>query len=188
MITGSERNAVDIFQGDGTGRFSLAPGSPVVVSVSPDFNTYALQLLDINEDGKADIITTSNKGNTFSTLTGNGRGGFAPRMSVTFPASEGRYAFAFGDVDSDSHLDVVVANSGDPTSSDPSRVLILRGDGKGAFKTSDPVMTSVPSGPRYVAIGDMNGDQRPDLLLSYRNHISVLTNQGSGKFTRGANL
>jgi hypothetical protein len=115
--------------------------------------------------------------------SGNGRGSFASATTVTFPASDGRYTFAFGDVDGDSHLDVVVAHSGDAMSSDHSRVLVLRGDGKGAFKTSDPVMTSVPSGPRYVAIGDMNGDHLTFYKLSEPHKrlqtIGAANSQGS---------
>src|SRR5882724_1192967 len=38
-VTGSERDTVDIFLGDGSGKFSPAPGSPAVVSVSAEFNT-----------------------------------------------------------------------------------------------------------------------------------------------------
>src|SRR5262245_29127812 len=39
-VTNSERDAVDIFLGDGSGKFKLAPGSPVVASATPEFNTH----------------------------------------------------------------------------------------------------------------------------------------------------
>lgn len=184
-VTSSERDTVDIFLGDGGGKFTLAPGSPFVASASTEFNTHGLQLLDINEDGKSDIITTSNQRNTFATLLGDGRGGFTPGTAVTFPAKEGRYGFAFGDLDGDSHLDVVVTNSGDGFNPDPGRVVMLRGDGKGNFKNFSE--SSVPAGPRYVTIGDMNGDQRPDLVFSHSSkQLSILLNQGGGKFTLGS--
>src|SRR5712691_7693899 len=69
-VTGSERNTVDIFLGDGSGKFSLAPGSPAVVSASAEFNTHGLQLVDLNEDGNLDILTTSNQQNSFATMFG----------------------------------------------------------------------------------------------------------------------
>src|SRR6476646_10609708 len=37
-VTSSERNVVDIFLGDGSGKFTLAPGVPSVVSASSEFN------------------------------------------------------------------------------------------------------------------------------------------------------
>src|ERR1044071_4350114 len=58
-VTNSDRDAVDIFLGNGSGRFNAAPGSPFLASASAEFNTHSLQLVDINEDGKLDIITTN---------------------------------------------------------------------------------------------------------------------------------
>ena len=185
-VTGSERDAVDIFLGDGSGRFSLAPGSHSVVSASAEFNTHGLQLVDLNEDGKLDIITTSNQQNIFHTMFGNGRGGFSPGPAANFPAGQGRYAFAFGDLDGDGHLDAVIA-SGNNEFGEPGRVIVLGGDGKGAFKISSE--TSVPTGPRYVTLGDVNGDGRLDIVLSHgSNKLSILLSQGGGKFAPSPGL
>src|SRR5580765_1409094 len=133
-VTGNERNTIDIFLGDGSGKFSPSPGSPSVVSASAGFKAQSLQLVDLNEDGKLDILTTNNQQNNFATMFGNGRGGFSPGPAATFPAGQGRYSFAFGDLDGDGHLDVVIAN-GNSEFAEPGRVIILRGDGKGAFKS-----------------------------------------------------
>ena len=143
-VTNSERDAVDIFLGNGSGRFSLAPGSPFLASASAEFKTHSLQLIDINEDGKLDIITTNNQQNTIATLLGNGRGGFSQGPTATFPAGQGRCAFTFGDLDGDGHLDAVIAN-GEAGFGEPGRAMMLRGDGKGAFnKLSE---TPVPTAP-----------------------------------------
>jgi hypothetical protein len=183
-ITGGERDAIDIYFGVGDGRFNRAPGSPFLVSASTEFIT-GLQLVDINEDGKLDIVTTSNQRNSFSVLLGNGRGGLAPGPTTTFPAGQGRYAFAFGDLDGDGHLDVVTANSGGGLSSEPCNVVVLRGDGKGSFKKLTE--THVPPGTRWIALGDLNGDQRRDLALNHNgDQLSILLNQGGGMFTSGS--
>jgi hypothetical protein len=184
-VTGSDRDTMDIFLGNGSGRFALAPGSPKV-SVSPGFKTHGFQLVDINEDGTLDIVATNTLQNTFVTLLGNGRGGFSAGPVGNFPAGQGRYSFAFGDVDSDGHLDVVVAN-GNNEFGEQGRVVLLRGDGKGAFKSV--AETSVPPGPRYVALGDVNGDGRPDVVLTHGSHqVNVLFNQGGGKFKLAPDL
>src|SRR5262245_39671593 len=124
-VTGGERDSVDIFFGDVKGRFNRAPGSPFLVSASTEFNT-GLQLVDFNEDGKLDIVTTSNQRNSFGALLGDGRGGFAPGPTTTFPAGQGRYAFAFGDLDGDGHLDVITANSGGGFFPESCTVVVLR--------------------------------------------------------------
>jgi hypothetical protein len=185
-VTSSERDAVDVFLGNGSGKFSPAPGSPFLVGQSKEFNTHGLHLLDINEDGKLDIITTSNQRNSFGALLGDGRGAFTAGQVTTFPAGLGRYSFAFADLDGDKHLDVAVASGATEWGSDPGRDVVLRGDGKGAFK--NPTETPVPAGPRYVTLGDMNSDGRPDLVFSHSsNQLSVLLNQGDGKFAPGSN-
>lgn len=186
-VTGSERDTVDIFLGNGSGRFTLAPGSPALVSGSAKFKTHGLQLVDINEDGKLDIIATNTQQNTFATLLGNGRGGFSPGPPATFPAGQGRYAFAFGDLYGDGHLDAVIA-SGNNEFAEPGRVVMLRGDGKGAFKYASE--TPAPTGPRYVTLGDVNGDGRRDIVLAHGTNqlgfVSILLNQGGGKFVTGS--
>lgn len=184
-VTSSEKDTVDIFLGDGTGKFKLAPGSPFNVSASTEFNTHLLQLVDLNEDGKPDIITAGNQQQGFSVLLGDGPGTFKPGLPIKFSAGAGRYNFAFGDLDGDKHLDIVVTNTGDDSDPDHTNAVILYGDGKGAFRSSSP--NPVPGGVHYTAIGDMNGDQRPDIVFTHKNNVvSVLLNQGGGNFKPGS--
>ncbi len=191
VVTSGERNAVDIYLGSAGGNFSLAPGSPFSVNETMEFNT-GLQLADINEDGKLDIITMSNQRNVFNTLLGNGRANslsFTRGPATTFRDGEGRFSFAFGDVDGDGHLDAVVVNTGDGINPEPGRAVILRGDGKGAFNNVAEI--PVPPQSRYVALGDVNGDGRPDLVITCggnegSNQLDILLNQGGGKFSLAA--
>lgn len=189
-VTGSDRNAVDVFLGDGTGKFSLAPGSPFQISAPAEFILHGLHLADLNADGKLDLIATGSQQNTLSTMLGNGRGGFTPGPATTFPAGEGRHSFAFGDVDGDGRLDVVVVtNNNGGLLPEPGRVLVLSGDGKGAFKKLSE--GAVPPGARYATLGDLNGDGRHDLALTCggnegSNQMNILLNQSGGKFAPAA--
>ncbi len=183
VVTRSEPNKVDIFFGNGKGGFSLAPGSPVTVSAATENYTYALYLVDLNEDGNLDIVTANNRRNTCASVLGNGRGGFAPGPAITFPAGHNFYSFAFGDVDGDKHLDIVTASGAQGDDAEPGRMVWLRGDGKGAFKEMSTVPLSVSVGPRYLALGDVNGDGRPDVVIShFSDQLSILLNDSQGKF------
>lgn len=82
-ITRSESDSVDVLLGDGSGKFNRAPSSPVQVSAAKEFNTHGLQFLGLNEDGKLDLLTTSNQRNSFAALFGNGRGGFTPGATAS---------------------------------------------------------------------------------------------------------
>jgi len=185
VVTNSDRDSVDVYIGNGKGGFSLAPGSPFTASASAEFYTRSLYLVDLNEDGKLDIVTANQRRNTFATLFGNGRGGFAPGPATTFLSGQDHYAFAFGDIDGDGHLDVVTVSGEKGFGSEPDLVTTLRGDGKGSFKNTSETPISVPaSGLRFMTLADMNGDQRLDVVISHSDgQLSVLLNNGSGKFT-----
>ncbi len=189
-VTGSDRNVVDVFLGDGTGKFSLAPGSPFQIGAPAESNLHGLHLADINADGKLDLIATGSQHNTLYTMLGNGRAGFTRGPATTFPAGEGRHSFAFGDVDGDGRLDViVVTNNNGGLLPEPGRAIVLSGDGKGAFKKLSESV--VPPSARYAMLGEMNGDGRLDLVLTCGgnegdNQMVVMLNQGGGKFTPAA--
>jgi hypothetical protein len=183
-VTSSDRDVVDIFLGDGKGGFKRAAASPVTVSAATDFHTRSLNLVDLNEDGKLDIVTANHHRNSFATMFGDGRGGFSPGPATMLPAGHDDYRFAFGDMDGDKHLDVVVASGERGDGGEPGRVVVLRGDGKGAFKNSTDPPLSVPAGPHFLTLGDVNGDNRLDIVTSHNSvQLSILLNNGSGKFT-----
>jgi hypothetical protein len=183
-VTNSDRDSVDIFLGDGKGGFSLGAGSPFTASASVEFYTRSLQFLDINEDGKLDIVTANHRRNDFATLLGNGRGGFTAGPATTFLSGQDHYAFDFGDINGDRHLDVVTVSGEKGFSSEPGLVTILYGDGKGAFKkTSEAPIAVASSGLRFITLADMNGDRRLDIVISHNSgQLSVLLNNGAGKF------
>jgi hypothetical protein len=182
-VTSSDQDKVDIFLGNGKGGFNLAPGSPFTASEAVEFYTRSLHFVDINEDGKPDIVTANRRRNTFATLLGNGRGGFAPGPTTTFQAGQGEYIFEFGDMDGDRRLDVVTVSGARGEFAEPGRVTLYRGDGKGAFKNASESPISAPAGAHFVTLGDMNGDQRLDVVISHgSDQLSVFLNSSAGKF------
>lgn len=185
VVTSNDRDFVDIFLGNGTGGFTLAPGSPFIASVSvAPYNKRSLHLVDINEDGNLDIVTVNGRRNTFSTLVGDGRGGFSPGPTATLDSGQDLYSFAFGDVDGDGHVDVVAASSGTGPGLGPGRMVTQRGDGRGTFRNASASPLSVPPGPHFVTLADLSGDQCLDVVISHGNNLlSILLNNGNGIFT-----
>ena len=187
-VTQSDRDCVDIFFGDGQGAFRLAPGSPLTVSADREFYTRSLVLIDLNEDGKLDIVTANHRRNTFSTMFGNGRGEFSPGPTTTIHSEEARFSFVagdmFGDLDGDKHLDLVIVSGETDSTSGQGRVRVLRGDGKGAFKETPSTSLPILAGARFVKLADVNGDQRLDIVISRgSDQLSILLNGGNDRFT-----
>lgn len=184
-VASSERDHVDIFLGDRRGGFNRTAGSPFGVSASVEFYTRVLRLADVNNDRRLDIMTANGRDNTFGILFGDGQGRFSQGPTVRRESNGGRYAFAFGDVDGDGHVDVIVAGRVDDITPEPGPLSILRGDGKGGFREMGPPLTVSP-GPRFVTLADVSGDQRLDIVITHSgtNLLSVLVNDGSGTFTR----
>ena len=104
---------------------------------------------------------------------------FAP--AVHYGVGDRPNSVAIGDLDGDQSPDLVVANAGTYPSFD-GNVGVLLGISDGTFGAA----VHYPAGdhPYCAAIGDLDGDQAPDLAVANRdsNNVSVLLGVGDGTF------
>ena len=177
--------AVAVVVGDGTGTFG-AP-SELPLSGTPG----GIALGDMDGGNGLDIVVSStlvtDEGDSFgrvSVFVGDGAGGFGAPGEVAL-AHEMPGAVALGDLDGDTHLDVVVSNGGTGWGMDS--VSVLLGDGTGKLSVEQEFGTvDIPSD---IALGDVNGDGRPDLVTANQagwggdvRTVSVLLGTGAGGF------
>jgi len=184
-VTASERDALDVFLGAGTGAFTRVQGAPFTASSANESYTHALYLVDLNGDRHLDAVTANLHRNRLATLLGDGRGRFSPgpAPAVDPAAALVDYDYAFGDVDGDGQVDFISAGGRPWPSTTPGLVVVRRGNGRGAFTNALGEPVSVPTGVRYLLLSDVNGDRRPDLVISHQTEqISILLNDGGGAF------
>ncbi|CAF4564181.1 unnamed protein product, partial [Rotaria magnacalcarata] len=130
----------------------------------------SLNVVDVNGDGKPDIIVTNRGSNNVGVLLNIGNGTFSAQATYSTDSSPGSVAAA--DVNGDGKPDIIVANS------NSNNVGVLLNTGSGTFAVQTTCSTGAGSNPYYVAVGDVNSDSKPDIIVANygSNNISVLLN------------
>ncbi len=174
---------VSVRMNNGDGTYSSA-----TIYTVEAIDSNALSLADVNGDGSLDVITAgfdSDSGKATVRLN-NGHGSFLAATTYTTDGSRSN-ALCMVDINNDGALDMVTA--GQTTSSGPGSITIRlnKNDGSGTFAASVS-FTGDPHESFAIAGGDLNGDQKTDLVVTgWLGEVIVMLNDGNGNFNTRAN-
>ncbi len=165
LVTDSWGNDhIEILFGDHDNGFKI-PGTLFKVGKHP---YQRLRAADINKDGNIDIVTTNLEGDNTTILLGNGDGTFNEPAGSPFPCGDSPFGLAIGDVNADGKPDLAIINSPASTADRTGKngLTVLYGNGKGIFTPSKGSPYGAGKIPNRVAIGDVNGDEVNDIVVS----------------------
>ena len=163
-------SAVSVLLGKGDGTFASPRDYGTWDSLSA-----SVALGDLNADGKLDAVVARDGAGVVSVLLGKGDGTFP--TSADYPCGDHPRGMVLADLNGDDRLDVLVANNYRGT----VNVLVGQGDGTLAPRLeSSSVGANLDSVP--PALGDLNGDGTPDLVVADQSRPSVLLGKGDGQF------
>jgi hypothetical protein len=172
-------NTLTLLLGTGSGGF----GSATTLSVPAGSQPQDVCVVDLNNDGKADIVSANQASNTVSVLLGTGTGTFG--APTNFAVGTSPVSVIGHDFNADGNADLAVANEGFLWS-----VSILIGNGAGGFGA--PASISLSESPMKVISADFNKDGKPDLVTANGYNggstVSVILGTGTGNFGAATNF
>ena len=186
-VTNFNSNSVSVFRNTGSAG-SFTSGS---FATRVDFSTgdnsypYSVAIADLDSDGKLDLAVTNIYSNIISLFRNTAvsgsitTGSFAAK--VDFGTGNRPTSVAIGDLDGDGKPDLAVTNSGNSIS-DVFSVSVFRNTSVFGSIASNSFAARVdfgtPNFPRTVAIGDLDGDGKPDLAVAGTG-VSIFRNTAS---------
>lgn len=182
--------AVSVLLGNGDGTFQTGG-----IFSSGGSNALWIATGDVNGDGKTDVVVTNecasnsncSQGSVAVSL-GNGDGTF--QNPINYAATSDGQTVTLADVNGDGKLDIILADECSDSNCDAGAVSIMLGNGDGSFQSA----VSYNSGGTWTlgaAVGDVNGDGKPDVVVSNEclsqsncpnGLVSVLLGNGDGTF------
>jgi len=161
-----------------TGQFKPAAFADTTV-VSSDAAPVGIITADLDGDGKPDIAVVNSTGNnlqTFLNTSTAGKVSFGLQNNIAMDQYAMPNGIIAGDLDGDGKLDLVVTNIGISTLS-----VFRNTSTPGNISFATPISYATGGYPVYPAIGDLNGDGKPEIVAPnyFDNAISVYVNNST---------
>jgi hypothetical protein len=158
LIAAGAAKTMSVLLGAGDGSFTAAPTPPSVGG-----GVSGLEIADLNNDGKTDVVVVNAATSNASILLGAGNGTFSVAPGSPLAVAGGAVEGAVGDLTSDGIPDLVVGQASGQS------MTAYAGNGDGSFRALAGTPIGLGSADADVAVGDFDGRNGPDLAAVTQN-------------------
>jgi hypothetical protein len=180
-----EKKYLTVLLGNGNGYFTPAPKSPFPVTGIP--HTHGIAAGDFNGDNMLDLATDSWGNDQVEVVFGDSREIFNTQTRFFKVGKRPYQRLRAADLNNDGADDIVTTNT------EGNNASILLSDGQGNFSQPSGSPVACGDAPFGLAIGDVNGDKKPDLAIinspasmaegKGKNGLTILIGDGAGSFS-----
>ena len=161
-----------------------SPGSQFAppVSLPALVNPHSVRTVDLNGDGRLDLVAANGGSSAASVWLGNGSGSFGTRLD--FATGPGPKSVAVGNFNGDGRPDLVTANQAGAS------ISVLLANATGGFGYGAAVDYQACTGAHEPAVGDFTGDGIADVIVACwgGSVVSFLRGIGNGTFATRVNF
>lgn len=178
VVGNNQQGGINVYLGDADGSFR-----PVVPYNGIGQPYQGLQILDLDGDGKLDVLFAAYNNNYSSWWRGAGNGTFSTggqNFTSGVGSDSSPMGLAAGDFNGDNKIDfVTVHNQGSPN------VNVFLTNGAGSVTSRSFRGYTGYSNPYQAAVGDFNKDDKLDFVVANQGSstLSVFTGNGAGGFS-----
>lgn len=147
---------------------------------------YAVDAVDINLDGKLDLISVAKSSSSVAVLLGDGKGGFQHAVGSPFPSCTGPISQVVGDFDGNGKPDLVVGCWDDGVSPAVSKLVYYQGNGTGDLRGPTPITAPGLDRPIAMVAARFITTTKLDVAVVSETSSTVLLVPGDGAGSFGA--
>jgi hypothetical protein len=170
----SKLDSISVIMGYGNGTFA----EQMIYSTGDRSHPYAIVSGDFNNDNRLDLVIANEGTDNIGILLGFDYTSFHDQVTYSSIDNIHPTGIVVNDFNNDNYLDIAA------TFLRTNKIVILLGCGNGSFTMMMAYSTGSGSKPRGIVAGDVNNDDRFDIVVanSGTNNIGILLGYGNGSF------